>query len=543
MPIFEIALPSQRTITRHKSVILVLALACAALILALVIPPVASARATSGKSESSRTVETPYGTVQGKSLGGAQAFYGLPFAQPPVYDLAFKSPVEPAKWSGVRDATRQGPACLQFAPTGVKNQQATSLDCLYLDVYRPANVDKRQKLPVMLWYHGGGFTQGAGSLYGGQTMADRTNTVIVSTNYRLGAVGGLSLPALDAEHPQLGSGNYAIEDQVQALKWIRKAISSFGGDPHNVTIFGQSAGGSAVCNMLATPLATGLFSKAIIQSWSCTPTGKTVAAQQVTSTRYAAAVGCPTTDPAALTCLRNAWPGALVSAAQSVNVTSGVIGTGVLPQASGAAIEAGTWNKVPVIVGGTRWEAKLLNLASRAITGPEYEQQVLDRFGAVAGPLVLAKYPLSDYASPFQALAALNTDTGFGCRVDTNANLFRGKTPVFRFEFNDPTSPTLFGFQEPGIDMSSAHSAELAYLFDFTLGDRPLTAQQKKLGHAMQDYWAAFAARGTPSVKGGITWPEYTADNKAIVFAPKITVTNSLSEEHNCAFFASLPSP
>lgn len=513
-----------------------------ALVATSAVVPQQGASAATKKVTQSLTVKTAYGAVKGKTIGGAQAFLGIPFAKPPVYNLMFKAPVAPAKWSGRRDATKQQPACTQFQASGVKNGQATSLDCLYLDVYRPAKAAKSSKLPVMVWYHGGGSTQGTGVIYGGQTLADRTNTIVVSTNYRLGASGGLDLAVLDAENPKLGSGNYALEDQIQALKWVEKDISKFGGDKNNVTIFGQSAGGGAVCNMLASPYAKGLFDKAIIESSSCSQTGKTVATQQAASANFAAAAGCPVISGIDVAlCLRDAWPATLVAAQQKVAITGGVVGTGMLPVASGAAIAAGTWNKVPILTGGVRHEARLLDLAQINITPAGYTQYVSDKFGAAAAPLVLAKYPLSAYPTTYDALTSLDTDNGIACAVNANATLLRGKTPVYRYEFNDPTSPTLFGFQYPGVDMSSAHSGELAYLFDFTLGDKPLTHTQRILAHEMQDYWAAFARNGTPYVKGAASWPRFTSTSKAIVLGPKISVTSSLADEHNCAFFASLP--
>lgn len=228
---------------------------CAGLLTAACAEPGSSAvAARSDRSPLSLTVKTPDGAVRGRELGGAQAFFGLPIAQPPVYDLAWKAPVEPERWSGLRDATEQEPACLQFEPTGVKNDQPTSLDCLYLDVYRPARIRKGEKRPVLVFYHGGAGTQGSGVLYGGQTMADRNDVIVVSTNYRLGAAGNLALPGLDTENATAG-GNFALLDQVEALTWVRKSIGSFGRDPNDVTIFGQSAGARAVCNLLATPLA------------------------------------------------------------------------------------------------------------------------------------------------------------------------------------------------------------------------------------------------------------------------------------------------
>lgn len=527
---------------RAAALVVVSALATTLIAGTLALPLTATASPNHKQHRNGLEVQTPYGKVRGKDMGASQAFLGLPFAQAPVYDLMWKAPVAPEAWRGVRDATEQEPACLQFEPTGVKNDQATSLDCLYLDVYRPAKSKRGAKLPVMVFYHGGAGTQGSGVLYGGQTLADRGDVIVVSTNYRLGASGTLALPALDAEDADAG-GNFALLDQVEALKWVQKSIGSFGGDPNNVTIFGQSAGGGAVCRLLVTPLTEGLVDRAAIQSSSCTAGEITKETAHASGQYYADAVGCPV-GPNQLDCLRKAWPADLVKAQAVVNRTSAYTGTPTLPQSPGAAIAAGNWHKVPVIVGNTRWEQKLQNQQLAGITEAEYEAMVMESYGDIAGPLVLAEYPASEYEAPFYALAAMRTDAGAGCAVDRNAKLFAGQgVPVYRYLFDDPTSPTLFGFQPEGIDMSSAHSAELAYLFDFTLGDRPLSNQEQELGHSMQDYWAAFAKSGAPAARGELKWPAYTAaGDKAIVFAPDVHVTTGLYELHNCEFFESLPS-
>lgn len=485
-------------------------------------------------------VRTPYGAVEGTRLGGAQGFLGLPFAKPPVYERMWQAPQQPARWSGVRDATEQEAACLQFEPTGVRNDQPTSLDCLYLDVYRPAQVPRGGHLPVMVFFHGGAGTQGSGVLYGGQTMADRDDVIVVSTNYRLGASGSLALPALDAEDPATG-GNFALLDQVAALRWVQKSIAAFGGDRDNVTIFGQSAGSRAVCNLLATPLTEGLFDRAIMQSSPCLGGGTSQAVAHQRSEAYAESLGCPA-GPDQLHCLRHAWPAAMVQQF-AANRPSAYVGAAALPQGSGDAIAAGNWHRVPVLMGNTRWEQRLQNMQYADITEAEYDQMVLDQYGPTAGPLVLEEYPASDFEKPFYALAAMRTDAGAGCTMDTNARLFEEQgVPVYRYEFEDPTSPTLFGFQPPDTDMSSAHSVELAYLFDFTLGDRPLTQREERLARSMQDYWAAFAQTGDPNAAGEVRWPRYTqAGDRALKLAPEIRVVTGLREEHNCDFFESLP--
>jgi para-nitrobenzyl esterase len=493
------------------------------------------------KATPSPLVKTSYGWLRGVGAGGADRFLGVPFAQPPVKSLRFKAPVAPRKWTGVRDATRQGPACLQFQPTGVRETQAVSEDCLYLDLYRPTGSKPGAKLPVLVWYHGGGWTQGTGVIYGGQRMAELTHSIVISTNYRLGALGYLALPALDAENPSVGSGNYATLDQIQVLKWVRQNIAAFGGDRKRVTIFGQSAGGGSVCTLLAVPRARGMFSRAVIESLGCSAGTPALASAETLSAKFAAAAGCP--DLATqVACLRKAWAPNLITAEQTFTVRGEAYGTGLLPEQPAAAIAAGRWNKVPVIIGGVRNEGKLFIISNPDLTATQYTDQITATYG-VKAPAVLANYPLSAYASPFYALAAVTTDSGIACDVNASASSFASQVTTFRYEFNDPTSPTLYGFQPPGIDMSSAHSAELAYLFNFTLGDRALTATQQKLSAQMMRYWADFARAANPNHKGLPTWPKFTTSSqKVLVLRPggKDVVSTSIAAEHNCDFWAQL---
>src|SRR4051794_19632658 len=229
--------------------------ASAAAILAAAVSPAAAHAA------STAVVKTPQGAVRGLRAEGADRFLGLPYAKPPVKGRRFKPPEPVGRWSVTRDATRQAPACTQFEPTGVRETQATSEDCLYLDLYRPSTAKRSSKLPVLVWLHGGGYTQGTGVIYGGQTMAALTDTIVVSINYRLGAFGYLALPQLDAETPE-GSGSWGLMDQLEALKWVRREVSAYGGDPKLVTVAGQSAGAGSVCGLLAAPSARGYFQRA-----------------------------------------------------------------------------------------------------------------------------------------------------------------------------------------------------------------------------------------------------------------------------------------
>ena len=491
-------------------------------------------------ASSAPVVHISDGALRGASANGADSFLGIPYAKPPLKNLRLRPPKPPAPWSGVRDATRQGPACLQFQPTGVREGQAVSEDCLYLDLYRPSTARPASKLPVLVWFHGGGWTQGTGVIYGGQTMARLTNTIVVSINYRLGALGWLALPQLDQEQPRTMSGNYGMLDQLLSLKWVRRNVAAFGGDPRNVTIDGQSAGAGAVCTMLTSPLARGLFAHAIIESLGCNQGTNSRESAEQTGAKYAAAAGCA--DPATMvSCLRAAWAPNLITAEQQVVVRAPTYGTPVLPTEPSAAIAAGNWNKAPVLIGGVRWEGKLFIVNEPDLTATEYVSQIRSTYGADADA-VLTRYPLSDYAKPFYAMAAVVTDSGIACAVNATADLLAPRTTVYRYEFNDPTSPTLYGFQPPGINMSNAHSAELAYLFDFTLGYRPLTAYERALSYQMIRYWASFARDGDPNVANQPHWPVYTTTtHRTLVLRPSgDTVSTGLADEHNCAFWASI---
>jgi len=375
-------------------------------------------------------------------------------------------------------------------------------------------------------------------IYGGGTMAATTKTIIISINYRLGALGFLAHPALSAVTPG-GSGNYALMDQLESLRWVRRNISQFGGNPRNVTIYGQSAGASGVCNMLAVPSAKGLFAKAIMESSACTNARPTLAAGEASGVNYANAVGC--TDPAnVVRCLRKAWPGTLI--ANQRNYLGGPkVGGSFFPTAPAQAVGAGQWNRVPIMTGTTRSENRLLSTALAGITAQGYVDRVNATYGAKAAQ-VLQLYPLSRFKTPYDAITQVQTDAGAACQTELAARLFTSQSaPTYRYEFDDPTSPTLYGFALPGEDMSNAHSAELAYLFDFTLGEKALTVTQEKLSDQMMRYWAAFAAKGRPSFRGAPAWPTYGNTGRVMSLrtggASKVITT--FQQEHNCAFWLS----
>jgi para-nitrobenzyl esterase len=497
------------------------------------------------------TVYTPYGELQGVSVDSAQEFLGIPFAQPPVGALRFSLPQPPSPWSGVRQANSAGPACVQFAHGTLPPGYPASEDCLYLNVYRPSTVPVGEPLPVMVWIHGGGDVFGGTEEYDAHQLAERTNTIVVTVAYRLGALGYLDLPGLDAEDPGVGSGNYATLDQIQALRWVRQDIAAFGGNPGNVTIFGQSSGANSVCVLLASPLAAGTFAKAIIESQGCDTIGHPLAMAQAQSEAFATAAGCTGTAGAVVGCLRAASTATLVAAAQAHPIAVAVSGTPVEPLPSGVAISEGRWYHVPILLGSTQSEGKFFVVGESSITAPEYDGFISQTYGANAAA-VLARYPASAYPAPFYALAQVATDSalpvplspwGISCLVNTTANEFAGQTPVYRYEFNDPTSATAAGFDPPGVDMANAHLAELNYIFQWLPVARPLTSVEIPLSLQMQQYWAAFARSSNPNVSGQPVWPQYHAGSaQTLELSPYgDTVETDTATQHNCAFWGDTP--
>lgn len=519
----------------RPSLPLVVLLALAALFLQALPASASPSRATSA---SPPVVAVSDGVLRGQDRDGAQEFLGIPYAAPPVGSLRFRAPERPVPWSGVRDATSQAPACLQFSPFGLRDPRAVSENCLYLDVYRPRDARPGAHLPVIFWMHGGGYSQGTGTQFGGRTMADLTHTVVVTINYRLGQLGYLALPEL-ARQNSLRSGSWGLMDQIAALRWTSRNIAAFGGAPGNITISGQSAGSGSVCSMLASPQAAGLFARAILQSGPCTLLASPDRARAETEARaFAAAAGCPDPEVSA-DCLRAA-PGATLTTAAATLPTSGpAFGDLLLPVQPSAAIAAGAWNKVPVLIGSNRAESRLfVALTQPYLTAQQYTDQITATYGPAAAQ-VLARYPLADYPSPYLAMSALLTDSTFACHTYWTANVFAGQVPTYVYEFDDPNSPTLYGAQVPGVDMANAHSAELAYLYDFTMGDRPLTDIQISLGDRMKRYWAAFARSGAPGVVGQTPWPPAGPRHTLLTLDPQGDRTSTaFAAEHQCAFWA-----
>ncbi|HTP17882.1 MAG TPA: carboxylesterase family protein, partial [Streptosporangiaceae bacterium] len=311
-----------------------------------------SAAASPASGGASPLVRIAGGLVRGASAAGVNSFLGLPYAAPPTGNLRWRPPQPAASWSGVRDATQFGPSCPQ-ALTGnpLLPPGTISEDCLYLNVYAPpVGSNDQGGRPVLVWIHGGGLVQDGARDYDGSKLA-ADGVVVVTINYRLGALGFLALPAL-ASHG--AAGNYGLMDQQAALRWVQRNIARFGGDPRNVTIAGQSAGGLSVLAQMVSPGARGLFQRAIVQSGTFALNQRPLATAEAAGERFATAVGCPDQSAA---CLRNAPVSALV-ANFGVEIP-GVVDGSVLTQPIGTALASGQFARVPVINGITHDEELL----------------------------------------------------------------------------------------------------------------------------------------------------------------------------------------
>jgi para-nitrobenzyl esterase len=521
--------------------------ACAAAIALGTVPAAATAAGVSTAGMRTSASATPVvtimdGAVRGKATGTVREFLGIPYAAPPVGPLRWRPPDPAARWSGERDATTFAPHCAQ--PASPFGAASSSEDCLYLNVFAPASRQHGDDgHPVMVWIHGGGWLVGESDDYGpAKLVAD--GTVVVTINYRLGALGFLAHPAL-ADRPGGSSGAYGLMDQQAALRWVQSNIREFGGDPRKVTIAGESAGGLSVLAHVASPGAQGLFSRAIVQSGPAltqTPLDEAETAGEA----FAAKVGCASQTAA---CLRG-LPVSIIEANDNRGLsgyTPGVVDGEVLKQSIGTALASGEFNRVPIINGTNHDETRLLTALSELqgapVTETNYQALIASTLGvsAAVAAVVAAQYPLSGYPSPPVALSAVSTDAGFACpalELDTLAAKF---VPTFAYEFNDDHAPQQF-LPPVSFPYGAAHASEIQYLFDLPTAAiaGPLTGQQQELAATMRHYWAHFAARGHPSSPSQPLWPRFTSHSRRMLslVPPQPHVQTDFAAAHHCAFWA-----
>jgi para-nitrobenzyl esterase len=463
-----------------------------------------------------------------------------------VGQLRWRAPQAPSSWRGVRDASQYAASCPQL-PSAFAGPGPFSEDCLYLNVDTPT-LRRSAHRPVIVWIHGGGFTQDASRNYDGSKLA-ATGAVVVTINYRLGALGFLAHPAL-ASWPGGAAGNYGLMDQQAALRWVQRNIAQFGGDPDNVTIAGQSAGGISVLAHLVSRGSRGLFQRAIVESGAFALDQQSLSDAEAAGEVLAAQAGCP--DQSA-TCLRSLpvanllFPGAAIP---------GVVDGQVLTEPIGTALAHGRFARVPVL-NGINTDEELLFIAglqvavSRGTFVPvpqpvndetTYEAAIASVLGvsAARASVIAAEYPPAAYGGELGALTFLVSDANFACPALQVDRWTSARVPTFAYQFDDGTAPQLIAGPNSGLPPLATHSSEIQYLFDQPNVPFPATlnAAQESLAATMRAAWTNFAATGNPSTRA-VRWPEIGQHERFLSLATLGPVLeDDFGTSHHCGFWA-----
>ena len=516
--------------------------AVAALFVATLVPSVAAGPpppdAGSAGARDRELVRVESGWLRGEVADDHLTFSSIPYAAPPVGERRWRPPARVRHWRGVRDATRPSPLCPQAGNGDVQGQE----DCLYLDVTVPRGARPGDRLPVLVWLHGGGLDSGGAQRFDGARLASQGDMVVVTINYRLGALGFLSTPELDDT-----GGNYGLMDQAAALRWVHRNAVRFGGNPRNVTLAGQSGGARSICAHLASPVSRGLFDRAIVQSGACDNEVLTRAEARQFGERAVDALGCTHASDVAA-CLRLRPPGKLVKTLEGVGMQldarvsdrpwNPVAGTRMLPRQPGDALRDGSAARVPLLVGGTRDEMRgfVFGKAPDA-TEEEYRALMASLFADRADD-VLAEYPTADHGSPALALAAVLSDWGGqigACPVLRTAEAASAHQPVYAYEFAEDS-----GQAPEGFPLGAYHGLDVPYTWILNGYNPypPLSAEQSQLSATMIDYWASFARTGDPNGPGRPHWPEYAADNTVVGLSTAGIAPTPFAADHRCDFWA-----
>lgn len=481
-------------------------------------------------------VNTTSGTVRGVNEGDVDSFKGIPYAAPPVGDYRWRPPQPVAAWQGELDASKYGANCAQAgwgaAPGTI--QAGSSEDCLFLNLWRPANVKPEAKLPVMVWIHGGAFVGGSGSgeSTSGHEFAKK-GVILITFNYRLGRLGHFAFPALSAEHPDEPKGSYAFMDQIAALQWVQQNIAAFGGDPENVTIFGFSAGGVSVHSLLTIPAAKGLFQKAISHSGGGRDgvlTGRPISQENASSyypvsaqtigINFARKHGIEGTDAAALAKLRALKVEEIVDEGQENDgqggsrIYSGPILDGKLVvETAESAYKAGRQARVPLIIGNNSAE-----IGGGFVNTSSSKDELFSLFGDLEDDAKAAYDP--DGNKEFaEVVTMFNTDKVWAEPARFTASSFAAAgDPAYIFLFSYvPTS------MKERMRLGPGHGTDISFVFNnlgtggFGPPPPPPTAEDKEMARMMNAYWVNFAKTGNPNGEGLPKWPVYTPQKNEIL--------------------------
>jgi para-nitrobenzyl esterase len=482
---------------------------------------------TASTSRAARAIVIDQGPLKGINTEKVNMYLGIPYAAPPVGNLRWMPPQPPAKFKGLFRATQFGSACPQ-APTPPFGDGSFIGDenCLFLNVYTPTGDAPPHGFPVMVWIHGGSFTSLKGSEYDPSPLVEKGNVIVVTINYRLGALGVLAHPALDSEDHL--KANYQLMDQQFALRWVRRNIGAFGGNRQLITVFGESSGAINILAHLASSTAAGLFERAIMESQAFDfqdyfPVFASLADAETSGTAFAASVGCASQTAQ---CLRSVPASTLVAAQPGLPFP--IVDGTVLTQAPDTAISNGQFIQVPVMIGTNHDEGRFAFVAASydylgtQLTDGAYQAAVAATLGlAEDDPFVLllanVVYPLTNYPPPPGvqsaplALGALTTDLYFACPSEKAEISLSNYVPTYAYEFNDENAPLIAPLTSVSFPLGAYHGAEQGFIFNVEGIPTAFSPAEQQLSDTMIGYWTRFAKAGDPNYSGAPTWSPYSA--------------------------------
>ncbi|MDN4501414.1 carboxylesterase family protein [Alteromonadaceae bacterium BrNp21-10] len=476
---------------------------------------------SSSVNQSEPLVDAPVGLIEGVSQQNLNVFKGIPYAEAPVNELRWRPPVPKKPWNSIRKATEFGPSCVQpsnkIENIYTADIRPTSEDCLSLNIWAPKNANKAA---IFVWIHGGALVKGSSKepMYDGANLAN-TGIVVVSINYRLGVLGFLAHPELSAESTNGISGNYGLLDQIEALRWIKQNIESFGGDPNNITVAGESAGALSAMYLMASPLARGLFNKVITQSayMISAPTLKESRFGEFPAETVGEYIG-KKVDAINLDELRQLDPQTLVEkAAASGYFPQPTIDGHVVPRQLVETFERGEQAPVPILAGFNSGEIRSLTvLAPKApLSSKEYIDIIEERYGDLSSTF-LELYPAIDLQ---ESIYATTRDALYGWTAERLARMQTAiGQPAYLYLFDHPYEAT------EKYNLHAFHASEIPYIFgNFDRTPKlwpknPHTKEEFQFSKAMMDYWSHFAKANIPSADGYDVWKEYGEERMYMSF-------------------------